>query len=245
MTAPRTAAEATVSANGQRTLPVPAPALHPRIALRGVTKQWNRRKAPVLNGVELVLEPGRLVSIIGDNGVGKTTLLRIAAGLIFPDSGTVQVDGLDPRRDRRRYQQRVGFVSAGSSGLYARLSPAAHLDYWARLALLPPARRRTACAEAVARFQMDEFATRRVDRISMGQRQRVRLALAFLHQPTVLLLDEPWNSLDAEGLEVLVSALGDFAEKGGTAVCCSPTGEAIDGYANETYVLGSGGMEAQ
>jgi ABC-2 type transport system ATP-binding protein len=240
MTAPRAAAEARVSVEAEHSFSAPAPSPDVRLALHGVTKRWDRRKPPVLDGIELALEPGRLVSIVGGNGVGKTTLLRIAAGLIFPDSGTVHVDGLDPGRDRREYQRRVGFLSAGSSGLFARLSPAAHLDYTARLALLPRERRRTACAAAIERFQMGDFANRRVDRTSMGQRQRLRLALALVHEPSVVLLDEPWNSLDEEGVDMLLSTLADVGARGGTTICCSPTGDVIEAHADVTYVLEEG-----
>src|SRR3954463_6218107 len=80
------------------------------LAMRGIVKRWKGAPAPVLAGVDLDLEPGRLVAVSGRNGTGKTTLLRIAAGLIAPDSGVVSVAGFDPERERREFQRRVGFV---------------------------------------------------------------------------------------------------------------------------------------
>jgi ABC-type multidrug transport system ATPase subunit len=214
----------------------------PLVSLREVTKRWDRKRPPVLDGVDLALDAGRLVALSGGNGVGKTTLLRILAGLIFPDRGTVRVDGLHPVRDRRNYQRRIGFVSAGYGGLYARFSAANHLDLWARLAFIPASERRGLCERAIARFELQEFATRRVDRLSMGQRQRVRLALAFLHEPKLVLLDEPWNSLDEPGIEILTRALLEARAGGATAICCSPTGDEILAHADDRYVVADGGI---
>lgn len=195
-----------------------------RLLLRRVHKQWGQRTPPVLDGVELALGVGEIAVLIGENGAGKTTLLRIVAGLIYPDSGEVELDGLDPRRNRVEYQRRIGFLSAGSTGLYARMSACRHVEFAARIAFVHGSRRTVACQDAIARFGLHEFAARRVDRLSMGQRQRVRLAMAFVHRPRLLLLDEPLNSLDERGAHDLSSALEDFRASGGTAICCAPTG---------------------
>jgi ABC-type multidrug transport system ATPase subunit len=202
----------------------PAP---PRLLLRGVRKQWDKQGPPILDDVDLALDPRAIVLLVGENGVGKTTLLRIVAGLIFADSGEVRVDGLDPRRDRMKYQSALGFLSAGSGGLYARMSARRHLELAARIAFVRGSERGRACNEAIARFGLAEYASRRVDRLSMGQRQRVRLAMVFVHRPKLVLLDEPWNSLDEEGAHVLAEALEAFRYAGGTVICCTPTGAEL------------------
>jgi ABC-2 type transport system ATP-binding protein len=190
-----------------------------------VSKQWDQRKLPVLDGVDLALGSGEVVLLVGENGVGKTTLLRIIAGLIFADSGEVQLDGLNTRRNRVEYQRRIGFLSAGSSGLYARMSARRHLDFAARIAFVRGgAERAAACEDAIIRFGLGEFEAQRVDRLSMGQRQRVRLAMTFVHRPRLVLLDEPLNSLDERGVQILASTLAEFRATGGTAICCAPTG---------------------
>ncbi len=209
-----------------------------RLSLREVTKTWPRQQVPVLDHVDLDIEAGKLVSIVGRNGAGKTTLLRIVSGLIAADSGTVRLDGLHPKKDRREYQKRIGFLSASYGGLYARLSVRQHLELWARLAYVPRAERRAAIEVAINRFDLRPLLeSRRVDRLSMGQRQRVRLSMAFLHEPRLVLLDEPWNSLDDEGREVLTTALTVFVAGGGSAICCSPTGTEIGPHADATYTV--------
>jgi len=197
-------------------------ALTPVLRLDGISKRWPKVPSPVLADVSLGVEPGSLVFIGGANGVGKTTLLRVAAGLIAPDSGEIRVGGLHPARDRRAYQSRVGFLPAGTSGLYARLTVAAHLRLWSRLAMLPRGRREHAIEATAACFDLEPLLERRVDRISMGQRQRVRLAMSFLHEPALVLLDEPLTSLDDAGAELLTGALGELAARGGAALWCAP-----------------------
>lgn len=197
----------------------------PVLSMTAVTKSWPRLEHPVLDDVDLDLEAGTVTWIGGRNGIGKTTLLRIASGLIRPDGGVVTVRGLHPVRERREYQRRIGLLSAGNAGLYARLTVAWHLRWWARISLLSEAQRNAAVDASLDRFDLQELAGRRVDRMSMGQRQRLRLAAAFLHDPDVILLDEPRNSLDAEGTAILTSAVQDAAARGTAVLWCTPTGE--------------------
>ena len=194
----------------------------PALALEGILKSWGGQ--PVLRGVDARIEAGTAVSISGANGAGKTTLLRIAAGLIVPEAGRVSAFGLDPERRRTEFQRRLGFLSAGNTGLYARLKAEYHLEFWARLALMPKREQRPAIARVVEAFGLADLRGRRVDRLSMGQRQRLRLALAFLHGPSLVLLDEPATSLDEEGIATVQAAIDGLKAAGGAAVVCLPSG---------------------
>src|SRR5205823_304802 len=137
------------------------------------------------------------------------------------------VFGQDPIRDRRAVQRRLGYLSAGDRGLYARLTVVQNLEFWCGLALVPPRQRNALMERAIDRFGLGELARQRVDRTSMGQRQRVRLAMTFLHEPDVVLLDEPQTSLDERGLELLDGALSELTKRGGGALWCSPTGRNL------------------
>jgi len=192
------------------------------LELRGVVKSWGDQH--VLREVDLALDPSTVVAIAGRNGAGKTTLLRVASGLILPERGAVRLDGLDPERDRTEFQSRLGYLSAGNSGLYARLKAEHHLELATKLALMPRRERRPAIERALQAFELEQLCGRRVDRLSMGQRQRLRLALSFVHQPSVVLLDEPSTSLDQDGRALVQQALNDLKARGGCAIVCVPTG---------------------
>src|SRR5205807_6147088 len=118
----------------------------------------------------------------------------------------------------------IGFLSAGNAGLYGRLTSENHLEFAERLAFIPRREREEAIARAVEAFELSPFSGRRVDRTSMGQRQRLRLALAFLHDPSLVLLDEPATSLDEEGIGLVQAALDSLLARGGSALICVPTG---------------------
>ena len=215
-------------------MPEPVPALR----LSRITKSWGSLQ--VLDGTDLTVSAGERVWIGGRNGVGKTTLLRIAAGLILPRSGEISLHGLDPKRDRREFQKRLGFLSAGNTGLYARLTVRANLEFWAGIAFVARPRRAETVDTALGRFGLEDLSSRRVDRLSMGQRQRVRLAGTFLHHPSVVLLDEPETSLDDDGLAAVRAALADHVGAGGAAVICSPSREKVDIDIDAAYVLDAG-----
>ena len=206
--------------------PVPPPVEEaPPLALHEVRKRWPRTGQQVLDGVELVLAPGTVNLLSGSNGAGKTTLIRIVAGLVIPDGGCVEVFGLHPERDRAACHRRLGLLSAGDRGVFPRLTVRQHLRYWACVSLIPRNERGQAIADALVRFKLEELETRRLDRMSQGQRQRVRVAGAFLQSPDLLLLDEPANSLDDEGFAVLRDAVQRSTARGGAVLWCAPAAD--------------------
>lgn len=210
------------AAPGVTVAPVPGA---PVLELEHLYHRWKGPKPPVLDDVSLTLRAGEVTWIGGRNGVGKTTLLRLAAGILLPQRGSVRIGHLTPRSKGGRYQRRIGFLSAGDRGLQARMRVDQQLDYWARLAYVPREHRRELVDTSLERFGLEEFAERRVDRMSMGQRQRIRLAMAFLHEPQVLLLDEPRNSLDDDGYRLLGEQIELVTGRGAAVLWCSPRGE--------------------
>lgn len=216
-----------------------SPGEPPTLVLRGVSKRW--AGSTVLDEADLVLERGVSASVIGQNGTGKTTLLRIAAGLILAEEGTIALDGIRQEDDRREYQRRLGYVSSGDGGLYARLKVKQNLQFWAGLAFVAPSQRRAAIERSLARFGLEPLASRRADRLSLGQRQRVRLAAAFLHEPRLVLLDEPFSSLDDEGADLLMTAIAELTGRGGSCLACAPA-ERLGVSFEHAYVLADGGL---
>jgi ABC-2 type transport system ATP-binding protein len=165
------------------------------------------------------------------------------AGILLPRQGTVRLEGLDPKADRKHYQRRLGFLSAGDRGLHARMRVEQHLDYWARLAYVPRSERPERVAAALEAFGLEPVVGQRVDRCSQGWRQRIRLAMAFLHDPDVILLDEPRNSLDDDGYAVLDAQVRGATARGGAVLWCSPRGEDRVITADQTFTLENGRLE--
>jgi ABC-2 type transport system ATP-binding protein len=207
--------------------PLPVDNAYP-LAIRAVSKRWRKDLPLVLDELDLILEPGTTTWVGGRNGVGKTTMLRVAAGLIDPDSGRAEVWGVTARENRARYQQLVSFLPAGDRGLYARLTVRRQLKFWARIAMVAPALLEATVERSIDTFDLRELADRRVDRMSMGQRQRLRIAMTFLTGPEVVLLDEPLTSLDEEGALLLQAAVAEVLAREGAVLWCSPSGEHLE-----------------
>jgi ABC-2 type transport system ATP-binding protein len=215
----------------------------PILELDDLHHRWKGPKPPVLDGVSLTLRAGEVTWIGGRNGVGKTTLLRLAAGILLAQRGSVRIGELTPLSKGGRYRREIGFLSAGDRSLQARMRVAQQLDYWGRLAYVPRERRAELVADSLRRFGLEEFAARRVDRMSMGQRQRIRLAMAFLHEPRVVLLDEPRNSLDDDGYQLLNEQIEQTAKRRATVLWCSPRGEDRVIECDASFTLSDGHLE--
>jgi ABC-2 type transport system ATP-binding protein len=214
------------------------------LRLRAISKRWRKDLPLVLDELDLTLEPGTTTWVGGRNGIGKTTMLRVAAGLIEPDSGRAEVWGVAAAENRIRYQRLVSFLPAGDRGLYARLTVRRQLEFWARIAMVPREHFRDWIDEAIETFDLRELAERRVDRMSMGQRQRLRIAMTFLPRPEVVLLDEPLTSLDTQGGELLQNAVAELIDRDGAVLWCSPSGEHLDMTFDAHWMLEHGRLVA-
>lgn len=216
----------------------------PDLEFRQVYRGWRKRRGRtvVLRGVDLDARAGTISWIGGANGAGKTTLLRVAAGILAAERGRVRFGTLEPDRDRGAYQRAVGLVSAGDRGLYARVTVRRQLDMQGRLGFIPRSVRGDWVSSAIREFGLTDLATARTDQLSLGQRQRVRLAVSLLHRPRLVLLDEPANSLDDDGLRVLKSAVARITRMGGVVIWCSPPHERGVIPTDLEYLLESGSL---
>ena len=157
-----------------------------------------------LESVDLAIDAGEHMAVLGENGAGKTTLLRILATAARPTSGSLEIMGLDALRERRRLRQRIGYL-AHAPGLYPALSAAENLEFFCTLQGVSRAR----AAETLALVGLESVASRAAGLLSRGMQQRLAIGRAILHQPKLLVLDEPDASLGSDGAELLAAVMKD------------------------------------
>ena len=166
-------------------------AIAPVLAVDGVTKTfrsgppWHRRRVEVLRGVSLEVRPGELVGLVGENGSGKSTLMQIIVGLLRRDGGALRVPG------------RLGYCPQQPL-LWDKLTVAEHFELFAQAYRLDQASANTSRDSLLDEFGFARYLDRRVEELSGGTRQKLNLALALMHEPTLLLLDEPYSGFDWE-----------------------------------------------
>jgi len=183
--------------------------------LRKVFVDPKRGRVEALSGLDLACRQGEIFGLLGPNGAGKTTTLRVLATLLAPTSGTARVDGIDVAADPLEVRRRIGFLS-GTTGLYPRLTPRETLAYFGKLHGIEPGELGRRIDAMLDRFGMREYADARCESLSTGQKQKVSIARAVLHDPPVLILDEPTT-----GLDVLASAsMIEFIESRRAAGTC-------------------------
>ncbi|MBZ5676558.1 MAG: heme ABC exporter ATP-binding protein CcmA [Acidobacteriia bacterium] len=168
---------------------------------------------PALRSVGLNIAPGSTMALLGRNGAGKTTLLRIIAGLSRPSRGSVKIQGADARDQATR--QRIGVLGHGIA-LYEELSAIENLTLFGRLYGLPDTRKRA--DEMLERVGLARVRDGLAREFSRGMRQRLAVGRAFLHDPEVLLLDEPFTALDDRAIAVLQSMIQSMRDRGRTIV---------------------------
>lgn len=183
------------------------------IRIDDVTKYFG--DFPAVRSVSLDLPRGSILALLGRNGAGKTTMLDMLAGVSMPSKGTIEIGGSNNAVDRRR---KVGILGHGQ-WLYDDLTATENLNFFAQLYDVPnpgPKINQWLEEAGLARFQ-----TATVGEFSRGMKQRVAVARAFLHDPEILLLDEPWTALDDRAIEFLSAKILEAQRSGCTIVVCS------------------------
>ena len=181
------------------------------IEVRDITKKYSR--FPALDQVSLMVETGQLIALLGPSGSGKTTLLRTIAGLSRAAKGSITILGGDVRAEATR--RRVG-VLGHAIGIYDELTAMENLRLFADLYTIPNAE--AAASKWLERVGLERVANGLVREFSRGMRQRLAVARAFLHDPEVLLLDEPFTALDDKAIAVLQTVLRQGLQEGRTVV---------------------------
>lgn len=209
-------------------------------AVRGLLRRrW--RAVEALKGVSFSLEQGELLGFIGPNGAGKSTTIKILSGILTPDAGRVEVDGLIPWKDRQRHVGRIGVVFGQRTQLWWDLPVIDGFDLLAAIYRVEPARYRERRDELVALLRLEHLLHQPVRQLSLGQRMRAEIASALLHAPSILFLDEPTIGLDAPAkLAVRGFVRRLNREHGVTVLLTTHDMHDIEALAERVIVIGHG-----
>lgn len=212
------------------------------IRFDGLEKRYGRTVA--VRALSLEVHPGEVYALLGPNGAGKTTALRCLATLLRPSAGGASVDGIDVTSEPVRARARIAFLAA-SMGLYERLSARELIAYFGRLHGMAEGTLRSRVEELVELFGITDFADRYCGRLSTGQRQRVSLARALVHDPPALILDEPTLGLDVLSGQTIYGFIERERGRGKAILFSTHQMEEVDLLADRVGVLRRGSLVAE
>jgi len=194
--------------------------------------------------VDLEVRPGEVVGLLGANGAGKTTALRCLATLLQPSSGTARIAGFDAVREPLEVRRRLGFLAA-SMGLYQRLSARELLRYFANLNGIVGQAAEARIDEVVEAFDLGAFSERLCGKLSTGQRQRVSIARAVVHDPPALVLDEPTLGLDVLSSEAIFRFVENARARGRAVIFSTHQMSEVELLADRVGVIAGGRLAAE
>jgi ABC-2 type transport system ATP-binding protein len=214
----------------------------PALELAGVRKAFGPRT--VLDGIDLVIERGTILGYIGPNGAGKTTTVKILCGLMPSFEGQVRVLGLDPRKEPLAVKRRIGYVPENAV-LYELLTVAEFLLLAGRLHGLADGLVRRRAQVFLEVFELADRLGTRIQALSKGMRQKVLLTSALLHDPELVVLDEPLSGLDVNATILVKELIKALAASGKTVFYCSHVMDVVERVCDRIAILDGGRLVAQ
>ncbi len=190
------------------------------IEARGLSKRFRDKKRAeirALDGVSFRCEPGRIYGLLGAKGAGKTTTLRILATILEPSDGTAVICGHDVVEEPEKVRAKVGFLSTATA-LYPRLTAQELVEYFGRLNGLDENTLKKRIDEIFARLHMDGFRERRCDKLSTGMKQKTSIARTLVHDPPVMIFDEPTLGLDIMTARTITAFIRECRDRGKTVI---------------------------
>lgn len=207
------------------------------IEVRNIAKEFGSVQA--VKNVSLKAQDGRITALLGPNGAGKSTTLRILSTMIIPDSGNTIIDGIDVAADPMTVRKRIG-VLPHNSGLYGRLTGVENINYFGKLQGLEPTRLTQRIESLIEQLKMGDFAHRRTAGFSQGQKIKVALARALVHNPSHVILDEPTNGLDVMATRALREIITNLKQSGKCILFSSHVMQEVDALCDDVVVISAG-----
>ena len=214
-----------------------APALH----IQNLRKTYTR---PAVDGLSLTIKRGEFYALLGPNGAGKTTTLRMVAGLLQPDAGAISICGIDARKDPIAAKSIMAWVP-DEPLIYDKLDPMEYLEFIAGLWAMDADRAQRQARELITLLGLEAHATSRCQGLSKGMRQKVALAGALIHDPQLIILDEPLTGLDAGSARQVKAVLKDRVVSGATVIMTTHILEVAERMAERIGVIAQGRLIAE
>ncbi len=210
------------------------------IRVDAVTKSFGRHgEVRAVRDVSFTAPDGQITGLLGPNGAGKTTLLRMLATLIVPDAGSASIAGLDVVRDRYAVREAIGVLS-DARGLYPRLTARENIRYYGTLHGLSGVELDARAANLIHTLGLDALADRRTQGFSQGEKMKVAIARALVHDPATILLDEPTNGLDIMSVRALREQLRQLRGEGRCLLFSSHVMQEVAALCDRIVILGGG-----
>ncbi|MFY9693440.1 MAG: ABC transporter ATP-binding protein [Xanthobacteraceae bacterium] len=211
------------------------------LEIHGLVKRFDR---PAVDGLDLTVRGGEFYALLGPNGAGKTTTLRMIAGLLRPDAGSIRVAGIDALADPIAAKRLMAWIS-DEPMIYDKLTPREYLEFVAGLWGLAPPLAEPRAQELLDWLELEPHAQERCEGFSKGMRQKVALAGALIHEPRLIILDEPLTGLDAGSARQVKSVLRERVRAGGTVIMTTHILEVAERMADRIGVIAHGRLIAE
>jgi ABC-2 type transport system ATP-binding protein len=208
------------------------------------TYRQSGKVTEAVRDVSLTITTQEVLAFLGPNGAGKTTTIKMIAGLILPDRGTVQIAGRDPHRDSRAVGL-LGAVLEGNRNLYWRLTPEENLEYFGVLRGLSRRVARQRGRELLDRFELTHKRKTPVQSLSRGMQQKLAIAVALIHQPQLLLLDEPTLGLDVEATQTVKRLVREIAREGCAILLTTHQLDIAEELSDRVAIISQGAIVAE
>ena len=214
----------------------------PALAIRGLRKSFG--SGPAVDGLDLTVAAGTFYALLGPNGAGKTTTLRMVAGLMRPDAGAIRIHGIDALSDPRGAKRITAWLPDDPL-LYDKLTPIEYLAFVAGLWSVPPERARAGADRLLERLDLAAHRDQRCESFSRGMKQKVALAGALVHEPRLLILDEPLTGLDAGAARTVKTILAECVAAGATVILTTHILEVAERLASRIGIIRRGRLAAE
>ncbi len=217
------------------------------ISVQNISKHFSDKKrglVKAVDGLSFECKPGSIFGLLGLNGAGKTTMLRLLATMLRPTSGTAKVAGFDVIEQSDRVKANIGFLT-GNTGLYLRLTPREIIAYFGKLAGMDSTTLKQRSSRLIDMLDMGEFADRRIDKLSTGQKQKTSIARTMIHNPPILILDEPTAGLDVLTSRAIIQLVRDAKNEGKCVIFSTHIMHEAANLCDDIAVIHEGRMRTQ